>query len=41
MLLIMHNRAGEVDWSVYGYGKYTLDAFPFLYWVEQGTSIRL
>jgi hypothetical protein len=32
----MYNKAGEVDQSVCGYGKYKLDAFPSLYRVEQG-----
>ncbi len=27
--LILLNRAGEVPWSYYGYGKYTLDASTF------------
>jgi len=27
--LLMLNRAGEVPWSYYGYGKYTLDASTF------------
>ncbi len=28
-VLILLNRAGEVPWSYYGYGKYTLDASTF------------
>ncbi|MDH4265421.1 MAG: hypothetical protein OEW45_07260 [Deltaproteobacteria bacterium] len=35
-LLTLYNKAGEVDRSVYGDGKYKLAAFPSLYRVEQG-----
>ena len=35
-LLILYNKAGEVDRSIYGYGKNKWDAFPSLYGVEQG-----